>query len=292
MNNFLYFFYTTYEWYEDHKRAILNKPLLLIGLIIFSLMMLMAVFAPIISPHDPYEQSLKDRYLNPCYEYPLGTDQFGRCLLSRLIYGSQTSLAIAVISTIIVVIVGLFVGVFAGYYRKFDAILMRMTDIMLAFPTMVITLALVGLYGPSIPTIILALALPGWAKYARITRSTTISVKNRGFIKGAQALGAGNLYILFKHIIPGSFASVMEIATLGLGGKIIAIAGLGFLGLGIQPPTAEWGTIMNQGLPVLSRAPMIALSAGAMIMLFVLSTNLIGSDIREILDPKTDSVNL
>ena len=255
-------------------------------------MCFIAIFAPFVAPHNPDEQSLKNRFMGPCLEYPLGTDQFGRCILSRVIYGSQTSLAVAVITTTIVVVIGLLVGLYAGYYRRLDGLLMRFTDIMLAFPSMVITLALVGILGPSVPTIILALAIPGWAKYARVVRSTTISLKTSGFVTSARALGAGDRHIIFNHILPNSLAPIMEIATLGLGGKIISIAGLGFLGLGIQPPTAEWGTIMNQGLPYMSKAPLITLSAGVMIVLFVLSTNLIGSEIRDLMDPKSDSITI
>lgn len=280
------------EFYIEYHTKIWKKPLLIIGLAILTLMCMMAVFAPFIAPHDPYDQDLKNRFMSPCLDYPLGTDQFGRCILSRVIYGSQTSLVVAVMTTAIVVTIGLLVGVYAGYYRKLDGFLMRITDIMLAFPSMVITLALVGIFGPSVPVIIAALAIPGWAKYARVTRSTTLSMKNRGFVDNARALGAGNRYIIFNHILPNSFAPIMEIATLGLGGKIISIAGLGFLGLGIQPPTPEWGTIMSQGLPFLTKAPLITLSAGAMIMIFVLATNLVGSDIREVLDPKSDSIIL
>lgn len=280
----------TMQYLQGIIRPISSKPLFLLGLTILILMCIMAVFAPFIAPHDPYEQSLKDRFMKPCLEYPLGTDQFGRCILSRIIYGSQTSLAIAVTTTGIVVAVGVFVGLFSGYYRRLDGVLMRITDLMLAFPSMVITLALVGICGPTVPAIITALAVPGWAKYARVTRSTTVSVKNRGFVEGSRALGAGDLHILFRHILPNTLTSVMEIATLGLGGKIIQISGLGFIGLGVQPPTAEWGTIMNQGLPYLSKAPLITVSAGIMIMLFVLSTNLMGSEVRDLMDPKTDSV--
>jgi len=280
------------EVFLEYHTKICKKPLLIIGFAILMFMCLIAIFAPYISPHNPYDQDLKNRFLSPCIEYPLGTDQFGRCILSRLIYGSQTSLAVAVISTTIVVIIGLLVGVYAGYFKKLDGFLMRITDIMLAFPSIVITLGLVGIFGPSVPVIIFALAIPGWAKYARVTRSITLSVKNRGYVNNARALGAGDRYIIFKHILPNSYAQVMEIATLGLGGKIISIAGLGFLGLGIQPPTSEWGTIMSQGLPFLTKAPFITLSVGTMIMIFVLATNLIGSEIREVLDPKSDSIVL
>lgn len=289
MNSRYYLTNPVLEFYQEFHTKARKKPLLLAGLLILVFMCLMAIFAPYIAPHNPDTQSLKNRFMSPCLEYPLGTDQFGRCILSRMIYGSQTSLTVAVITTALVVFIGLLVGLYAGYYRKLDGLLMRFTDIMLAFPSMVITLALVGIFGPSVPTIIAALAIPGWAKYARVVRSTTISLKTRGFVHSARALGAGDRYIIFKHILPNSLAPIMEIATLGLGGKIISIAGLGFLGLGIQPPTAEWGTIMNQGLPYLSKAPLITISAGMMIILFVLSTNLIGSDIRDIMDPKSDS---
>ncbi len=273
-------------------RVLKKRPLLVFGLIILILMCLMAVFAPYIAPHDPYEQSLENRFLPPSAEYPLGTDQFGRCVLSRAIYGSQPSLMIAIVSTVIVVIIGLLVGLCAGYYRRADGFLMRITDIVLAFPSMVVTLALVGIMGPGVLSIILAMALPGWAKYARVVRSSTMSLKNRGFVESARALGAGNRYILFRHILPNALAPVMEIATLGLGSKIVMIAGLGFLGLGIQVPTPEWGNILNQGLPLLYKAPLIALSAGALIMIFVLATNLIGSEIRDLMDPMSDSVKI
>jgi peptide/nickel transport system permease protein len=280
------------EWYTGNRVKIMKKPLLVTGLVILALMFLMALTAPCIAPHNPSDQSLENRFSGPSPEYPLGTDQFGRCVFSRVLYGSQTSLAIAVISTGIVVITGVLVGLFSGYYRKIDGILMRITDIMLAFPSMVITLGLVGIFGPSVPAIIVALSVAGWGKYARVIRSTTLSLKNRGFVEGARALGAGDMHILFRHILPNSLAPVMEIASLGLGGKIMSIAGLGFLGLGIQPPTPEWGTIMNQGLPLLGKAPLIAISAGCMIVLFVLATNLIGSELREVMDPKSDAIIL
>ncbi|HWQ63035.1 MAG TPA: ABC transporter permease, partial [Methanospirillum sp.] len=272
------------NWWDEFFPKIREKPLLLIGLCLFLVLCLIAIFAPVIAPHDPSEQNLKNRFSGPCLEYPLGTDQFGRCNFSRVIYGSQSSISIAVISTVFVVIIGVLIGLFAGYYRKLDGILMRFTDLMLAFPSMVITLALVGIYGPNVVSIIIALIIPGWAKYARVTRATTLSLKNRGFVEGSKAIGASNSHILFKHILPHTLAPIMEIATLGLGSKIISIAGLGFLGLGVQPPTPEWGTIMNQGLPLLEKAPWIALSAGLMIVIFVLSTNLIGSEIRDVMD--------
>lgn len=266
-----------------------NKTLS-IGLIIFLFLCLLTLLAPVISPHDPAEQTLDLRFSPPSATYPLGTDQFGRCILSRMLYGGQVSLAIAVISTAACVLAGILVGLYAGYYRKLDGILMRTTDIFLAFPSIVIALPIIAIIGPTPLGIILAIMLPGWAKFARVIRSSTLSVKTNAYVEASKAMGASDTHILFRHILPNCYGPIIEIATLGLGAKIITITSLGFLGLGVQPPTPEWGTMINQGLTMLDKAPMIALSAGTMIVLFVLATNLIGSELRTVLDPRSDTV--
>jgi peptide/nickel transport system permease protein len=266
-----------------------NKTLTL-GLIIFFLLFFITVFAPFIAPHDPAEQNLEARFSPPSLTYPLGTDQFGRCIFSRIVYGGQTSLAIAVISTASCVLLGIAVGLYAGYFQKLDGLLMRTTDIFLAFPAIVLALPIIAIVGPTTLGIIIAIVLPGWAKYARVIRGTTLSVKSSGFVESSKAVGASDFQILFRHILPNCYAPIIEIATLGLGSKIITIAGLGFLGLGVQPPTPEWGTMINQGLPLLEKTPMIAISSGMMIVLLVLATNLIGSELRTILDPRSDTI--
>lgn len=260
------------------------------GLIIFFALLLITVLAPVIAPHDPAEQDLELRFSPPSSTYPLGTDQFGRCIFSRIVYGGQISLAIAVISTIACVLIGVIVGMYAGYYGKLDAVLMRTTDIFLAFPSIVLALPIIAIVGPTPLGIILAITLPGWAKFARVIRSSTLAVKSNGFVEASKAVGASDTHILFRHILPNCYGPIIEIATLGLGSKIITITSLGFLGLGVQPPTPEWGTMINQGLTMLEKAPMIAISAGSMIVLFVLATNLIGSELRTILDPRSDTV--
>ncbi len=269
------------------KKFLFGHILLTIGLIIFTLVCSIAVFAPYIAPHQPDTMHLELRFSSPSIEFPLGNDQFGRCIFSRMVFGARTSLTIAAATTGIVVAIGILVGLFAGYYRRLDPLLMRVTDIVLAFPDIVLAIAIVGIMGPSPLGIIIAFTIPGWAKYARVIRSSTLSVKNRGFIEASRALGATDRHIIFRHILPHSVGPVIEIATLGLGARIIAISGLGFLGLGVQPPTPEWGTIMKEGLTYLDTAPLIALSTGIIIMLFVLSTNLIGSEVRALFDPRS-----
>lgn len=265
---------------------------LTIGVLLFALISMLAITAPTISPHDPAEMHFEERLSPPSASFPLGTDQFGRCIFSRIVYGAQTSLSIAIISTLIVVTAGIIIGMYAGYFSRYDAFLMRMTDILLAFPNIVLAIAIVGVVGPSPTGIILSFSISGWAKYARMIRGSTLSLKNSGFVEAARALGASDRYILFRHILPNSYGPIIEIATLGLGSRIVAISGLGFLGLGIQPPTPELGAILKDGLVYLQTAPMMALSAGGMIMLFVLATNLIGSELRSITDPRSDSIEL
>lgn len=260
------------------------------GLVIFFTLLLVTILAPVIAPHDPADQDLGNRFAPPSPEYPLGTDQFGRCIFSRTLFGGQISLAIAVISTVLCVLLGILVGMYAGYYSRLDAVLMRTTDIFLAFPAIVLALPIIAIVGPTPLGIILAILLPGWAKFARVIRSSTLAVKSSGFVEASRAAGATDTHILFRHILPNCYGPIIEIATLGLGSKIITITSLGFLGLGVQPPTPEWGTMINQGLTMLDKAPMIALSAGSMIVLFVLATNLIGSELRSILDPRSDTI--
>ena len=260
------------------------------GLVIFFALLFITILAPVIAPHDPAEQDLGQRFAPPSPEYPLGTDQFGRCIFSRTVYGGQISLAIAVISTVACVLIGILVGMYAGYYSRLDTVLMRTTDIFLAFPSIVLALPIIAIVGPTPLGIILAILLPGWAKFARVIRSSTLAVKSSGFVEASKAAGATDTHILFRHILPNCYGPIIEIATLGLGSKIITITSLGFLGLGVQPPTPEWGTMINQGLTMLEKAPMIAFSAGSMIVLFVLATNLIGSELRTLLDPRSDTI--
>ncbi len=266
-----------------------NKGVLTGGVIILLFVML-AIFAPFIALPDPAEQNLGKYLSSPSGEYLLGTDQFGRCMLSRLIYGIQTSLVIAVAVTVIVAITGIVIGMIAGYFSRIDNILMRITDSVLAFPDIVLALVIISILGPSTLGIIIALSVPGWAKYARVIRGSTLSIKEKEFIESARAIGASDVHIMFRHILPNCIAPIITIATIGVGGKIISLAGLGFLGLGVQPPTPEWGSMMRSGLPVLQTAPHIAIFSGLMIAFTVMAFTLLGDGLRDALDPRLRQV--
>jgi len=276
----------------DNIGDIRTNKNILIGVSIVILLTFTTVFAPFVAPHDPAEQNLEKRLSPPNDEYPLGTDHFGRCMFSRLVYGTRTSLAIAIAVSAIVVSIGTILGMIAGYYSRADNIVMRTADITLAFPSIVLALAIVGMLGPSIPNIIIALSATGWAKYARLVRGTTLSIKEKEFIESARALGCNDAYIMFRHILPNCVTPITVIATLGIGGKIISIAGLGFLGLGVQPPTPEWGTMIKGGLPLLQIAPHIVIFSGLMIMITVLAFNLLGDGLRDALDPRLRQVTI
>jgi ABC-type dipeptide/oligopeptide/nickel transport system permease subunit len=256
------------------------------GLWLMILLVAAGVTAPWISPHDPVEQHLEKRLSPPCPEFLLGTDALGRCVASRLIYGIRPSVGISLSVTALVAAVGMAVGMLSAYYRALDNIMMRVTDCFFAFPAIVLALVMIAILGPGIKSLVIALAVPGWPKYARVVRSVALSVKERGFVEATRAIGGRNTYILCRCMLPAVWAPVMTIATVGMGGKVIHIASLGFLGLGVQPPTPEWGTILNQGLPFLGIAPHISLSAGAFIMITVLSFTLVGEGLREAADAK------
>jgi peptide/nickel transport system permease protein len=246
------------------------------------------LLAPWVAPHDPVKQHLALRLNPPCAEFPLGTDALGRCVASRIIYGLRPSIGISLAVSALVATVGMIVGMLSAYYKALDNIMMRVTDCFFAFPAIVLGLVVITILGPGIDSLIVALAVPGWPKYARVVRGKALSVKERAYVEATRAIGAGDGHILRRCILPGVWAPVMTIATIGMGGKVISIASLGFLGLGVQPPTPEWGTIMSKGLPLLGIAPHISLSAGIAIMITVLAFTLTGEGLREAVDPKAD----
>jgi peptide/nickel transport system permease protein len=253
-----------------------------------SILALAGIFAPWITPNDPLEQHLVKRLEGPSLEFPLGTDSLGRCVASRLIYGIRPSIGISLTVSLLVAMFGLMVGMLSAYYRTLDNVMMRVTDCFFAFPSLVMSLVVIAIIGPGINSLILALAIPGWPKYARVVRGIALSIKERAFVEATRAIGANDGHILRRCILPGVWAPVMTIATIGMGAKVISIAALGFLGLGVQPPAPEWGTIMSKGLPLLGFAPHISISAGVAIMLAVLAFTLIGEGLRDSIDPKAN----
>jgi peptide/nickel transport system permease protein len=265
-----------------------------LGTVILSLLLFIAVLAPYIAPYDPVELNLAERLSSPSTEHLLGTDSVGRDMLSRIIYGTRTSLLIAVVVVVIEVLLGVIVGMAAGLLgRVVDEVLMRLIDILLAFPGIILALVIVGSLGPSLMNLIIALAAVGWVGYARLVRASILSVKEEMYIESARAIGCGNLRIAVRHILPNIISPIIVLATLNMGTIIISIAGLSFLGLGAQPPIPEWGIMLSEGRPFMESAPHLTIFPGLMIMITVLAFNFLGDGMRDALDSRLrENVNI
>ncbi|WP_246358606.1 oligopeptide ABC transporter permease [Paenibacillus phytorum] len=267
----------------------LKHRLAVAGLIFFILLIFIAIFAPILAPYDPYVVS-STLQSAPSAEHWLGTDAVGRDVLSRLIYASRVSLLVGVGSVAIYVSIGTIVGAVSGYFGGWmDMVFMRMTDIFMSFPSLMVMLVLVSIIGPSMFSIILILALFAWTGVARLVRGSVLSLKQMDYIQANVALGINSWRILFGHIIPNCLSPIIVNATFGIAGAIITEASLSFLGLGIQPPTASWGNMLTeaQSITVLTEQPWLWLPSGFMIVLAVLAINFVGDGLRDALDPKS-----
>ena len=263
--------------------------LALFGLFILVCLVLIAAFAPVLSPHDPFEQNLANR-LAPLGAdgHILGTDSLGRDILSRLIYGSRITLYIVGLVALIAPVAGLFIGTVAGYTGGWtDIVLMRFTDIFLAFPRLVLALAFVAALGAGIENAVLAIALTAWPPYARIARAETLSIRRSDYISAVKLQGAGALRIITRHIWPLCIASLVVRITLDMAGIILAAAGLGFLGLGARPPSPEWGAMIAEGRRFILDYWWVATIPGIAIFVVSLAFNLLGDGLRDLLDPKS-----
>lgn len=270
-------------------RRFAENRLALAGLWIIIALLLVAAFADVLAPHNPLQGDLRyARLLPPGSEgYLLGTDDQGRDILSRLIYGSRLTLFVVVLVAVIAAPVGLIVGTIAGYAGGWlDAILMRITDIFLAFPKLVLALALVAALGPGIENAVLAIAITSWPPYARIARAETLTFRNSEFIAAVQLMGASPLRIVFRHVMPLCLSSLIVRVTLDMAGIILTAAGLGFLGLGAQPPLPEWGAMIASGRRFILDQWWVAAMPGFAILIVSLGFNLLGDGLRDALDPK------
>lgn len=263
----------------------------MIGLAILVLLGFVAVFAPWLAPHDPSVQDLSARLLPPLSEkYPLGSDSLGRDILSRLIYGSRITLYIVTMVALIAPVAGLLVGTVAGYIGGWvDIVLMRLTDIFLAFPRLVLALAFVAALGAGIENAVLAISLTAWPPYARMARAETLTIRNSDYIHAIRLQGAGPLRIITRHIWPLCVSSLVVRVTLDMAGIILAAAGLGFLGLGAQPPSPEWGAMISEGRQFILDHWWVATMPGLAIFTVSLAFNLLGDGLRDVLDPKESS---
>jgi peptide/nickel transport system permease protein len=266
-----------------------RNHLAVIGLTIVAILLFMAAFAPWLAPHDPIAQNLQNRLMPPgTAGHLLGTDDFGRDILSRILYGSRITLFIIGLVTVTAPVFGLLVGTVAGYFGGWtDEILMRITDIFLAFPKLILALALVAVLGPGMENAVLAIALTSWPPYARVSRAETLTVRNADYIAAVRLQGAGAGRVILGHVMPMCLPSVIVRVTLDMAGVILIAAGLGFLGLGVQPPMPEWGSMISAGRKYLFEQWWVATMPGLAIFIVSLGFNLLGDGLRDVLDPRS-----
>ena len=257
------------------------------GAILTIVLILVAVAAPLISPFDPNAQDTFRRLEPPSKQHLLGLDDLGRDVLSRILFGARVSLRVGFSVVILASIIGITLGAMAGYFGGMvDTIVMRITDILLAFPGILLAIALVAVLGPSLNNVILALATIGWVGYARLVRGQVLKVREMEFVTAAKALGARSPRVIIRHVLPNVINPVIVMATLGLAGAILAEAALSFLGLGVQPPTPSWGAMLTAGRRYLGLANHLAIYPGIAIMLAVMGLNFLGDGLIDALDPK------
>ncbi|SDJ13084.1 ABC transporter permease [Natribacillus halophilus] len=270
-------------------RQVLRNRLALISLVVILIQIFMAIFAPWIVAHDPLAQNLSATYLSPGSDgHWLGTDQYGRDVWSRMAHGARISLFVGISATALGLIGGTILGLTAGYFRRLDGIIMRILDLMFAFPNILLALLIVAILGPSIVNTIIALSIWAIPSIARILRSRVLTVKKQEFITAQRSIGASYPRILFKHILPNCTAPLIVVGAMEIGTAILATAALGYLGLGAQPPAPEWGAMVSEGQEYMFNAPHLVLIPGIVIMISVFAFNLFGDALRDALDPKTD----
>lgn len=268
-------------------RQFRRNELAIAGAIVVLLLTCAAALAPLLAPYDPAAYDVKQILLPPSWAHPFGTDQLGRDVLSRMLFGARISMAVGFISVGIAVLIGAVIGAAAGYYGgRIDELLMRFVDLMLNFPRLFLLLTLIALLRPSIWVIMTVIGLTGWMGMARLVRGEILSLKEREFVQSARALGASDARIMFRHVLPNSLVPVLVSATLGVAGAILAESGLSFLGLGVQPPTPSWGNILIDGKANIEIAWWLSVFPGLAILFTVLAYNLLGEGLRDALDPR------
>jgi peptide/nickel transport system permease protein len=264
-----------------------QNQLAVAGCAIVALLFVVSLLAPWISPFDPTEIDLKNILQPPSSQHWFGTDQLGRDVMSRMIWGAQISLKVGFVSTGIAILIGTILGSVAGYYGRWvDALIMRFVDIMLCFPTFFLILAVIAFLEPSIWNIMIIIGATGWMGITRLVRADFISLKERDFVQAARVIGASDARIIFIHVLPNCMASVLVAATLGVAGAILTESALSFLGIGVQPPTPSWGNILTAGKDNIDIAWWLSLYPGLAILITVLGYNMLGEGIRDSLDPR------
>ena len=255
------------------------------------LIVMLGIFAPWLAPHDPYENNILNKFAPMSMTYPLGTDQLGRCMLSRLLYGIRPTLGLAVLTMLGTIGLGTLMGLLAGYFRGWvDEVIMRIIDVMLSFPSQIMVFAVVALLGVDVRNVVLAQVVIKWAWYARMIRTGVLQHRNKNFIAFSEVVGTSRRFILTKHLLPSIGADLVVLASLDVGWAIINISTLSFLGLGVQAPIPEWGAMLNEAKNILTTNPMQMLAPGIAIVSVVAAFNLLGDSLRDVLDPKEAKV--
>lgn len=271
------------------KRLLKNK-LAVVGLIIIVLQIAMAIFAPYITFHDPVKQNLSLSELPMLSDnHWLGTDNYGRDVWSRIVYGARISLVIGIIAVTLGLIGGITLGLIAGYYKKLDSIIMRIVDLMFAFPGILLAMLIIAILGTSLVNVAIAISIWSIPTCARIVRGSVLSIKEKEYIMAMKSLGASDLRIMFKHILPNAFAPIIVFATMQMASAILSTASLSYLGLGAQPPTPEWGAMIAQGQALMWTSPHLTIVPGIAIMLTVFAFNVVGDGLRDAIDPNMNN---
>jgi peptide/nickel transport system permease protein len=272
-------------------RVFLKDKLAVVGLVIILATITMAVFAPVIAPYPAQgrgESDLKQRFEAPSAQHLMGTDNLGRDILSRIIYGARIPLVISFTVTAVIVLIGVPLGGVAGYYGgRVDEVVMRITDVFLAFPSLVLAITFVAFLGPSIRNVMIAIVVSWWPWYTRLVRGVAVSLRERPYVEAAKTMGVRDAVIIFRHILPNAFSPVIVQMTLDIGTVILAAAALSFVGLGAQPPTPEWGLMISEGRQYILDYWWIGTFAGLAIFILVLAFNFVGDGLRDVLDPRS-----
>ena len=269
-------------------RGLLRDRTATIGLLIVSSFVLAAVFAPLLAPHDPNAVDVLRKFAPPSTAFPLGTDHLGRDVFSRLLYGARLSIGTAVVATLGISLLGLFLGMLAGYLGGLvDTLISRVVDVLLAFPSFLLALAITGILGPGLWNLMLSVIAVSWAGYARIVRGSVLAEREKVYVEAARATGVSGWRILWRHLLRNIVGPVVVLTTLDMGAILLGISALSFLGLGVEPPTSEWGAMLSEGRNYLGQAPNMMLFPGAAIFLMALGFNLFGDGLRDVLDPRT-----
>jgi peptide/nickel transport system permease protein len=269
-------------------RRMRRRPMAIGGLVVASIFVLMALFAPLLAPADPGTTNFSEVLESPSASHPMGTDDLGRDVLSRVIYGARASLVAGVLATLLAMVVAVPLGLFAGYFRGWwDPVISRLTDVTLAFPYLVIAVGFAAIFGPSLTNVVIALAIQAIPWIVRVTRGEALALREQDFVRAAVANGAGDRTILFRHLLPNMAGTLLVQATVWIPLAIIGEAALSFLGLGVQPPTPSWGSMLSAAQPFIAIDGWLALWPGLAIFLATLSFNLLGDGLRDVLDPRT-----